>query len=65
MEEPGTAWNPFLNHQVCLIINDPPDINPKKKEGKVVGVTPTHIILQNGEKIEAILLTLVRRAEFR
>ena len=65
MENSGTPWNTFLNHQVCVILNDPPDPNPKKKEGVVVGITDTHLILASGNKTEALLLTLIRRIEIR
>jgi len=57
-------WKEFLDKYVRVIINDPPSLYPKHKDGIVKAFTSTHLILQQ-EKEVALLLSDIRRIEIR
>ena len=58
-------WKEFLNKKVNIIVDDPPSPYPKSKEGILIDVTPTHLILQRNDKTEALRITDIRRVELK
>lgn len=54
-------WNILLNKQIKVIIEDT-DF-PKKKEGKLISFSDTHLFIETESKIETVLLTKVLRTE--
>ena len=59
------SWKSFLNKTVRVIVNDYPDKFPKHKDGLLIGITETHLILQQHEQPVALLLADIRRIEVR
>lgn len=55
-------WKNYLNKRVKLILDDG-GIHPMKKEGILVSITETHLILQINSHQEAILLSRIIRGE--
>ena len=64
MEE-TESWKEFLNKKVNVIVDDPPSPYPKSKEGILVDVTPTHLILKRNDKTEALRISDIRRVELK
>lgn len=64
MEE-TESWKEFLNKKVNVIVDDPPSSYPKSKEGLLIDVTPTHLILKRNDKTEALRITDIRRVELK
>ena len=58
-------WKVFLNKKVNVIVDDPPSPYPKSKEGILIEVTTTHLVLKRNDKTEALRLTDIRRVEKR
>ena len=59
------SWKEFLNKKVNVIIDDPPSPYPKSKEGLLIEVTPTHLILKRNDKTEALRISDIRRVELK
>ena len=55
----------FLHKQVRCIVEDRPSPYPRPKDGIVKSITNTHIILEQKDKIIALLLSDIRRIELR
>jgi len=64
MEE-TESWKEFLNKKVNVIVDDSPSPYPKSKEGILIEVTPTHLVLKRNDKTEALRLTDIRRIELK
>lgn len=64
MEE-TESWKEFLNKKVNVIIDDPPSPYPKSKEGLLIDVTPTHLVLKRNDKTEALRISDIRRVELK
>ena len=58
-------WKEFLNKKVNIIVDDSPSPYPKSKEGILIDVTPTHLVLQRNDKTEALRITDIRRVELK
>lgn len=56
------TWKEYLNKFVKVIYDDG-GRHPSKKEGIITGYTDTHLILNIGDKKEAILLSRILRVE--
>lgn len=59
------SWKEFLNKRVNVIVDDLPSPYPKSKEGILIDVTPTHLVLKRNDKTEALRISDVRRVELR
>lgn len=55
-------WTKLLNKQVKVIYDDGQQF-PKKKEGKLLEVTSTHLFLQINGLSQALLLSKILRVE--
>lgn len=55
------AWKEFLGKQVKVIIED--SDFPKKKEGILKNISPTHLFLDIGDRIDILLLSKILRVE--
>lgn len=64
MEE-TESWKEFLHKKINVIVDDPPSPYPKSKDGVLIEVTPTHLVLKRNDKTEALRLSDVRRIELR
>lgn len=66
-------WKTFLSKFVNVIVDDPPSPYPRKKEGILMDISPTHLMIitskiVEGEEIkktEAIRLSDIRRVELK
>ena len=57
------AWKKFLNRGVIAIYDDGGQF-PKKKQGALVSVSPTHLFLKiDDSRIEALLTSRIMRLE--
>ena len=63
--EKTESWKEFLNKKVNVIVDDSPSPYPKSKEGILIEVTPTHLVLKRNDKTEALRLTDIRRIELK
>jgi len=59
------TWKDFIDKRVRVIINDNPSKYPKHKDGIIRGFTNTHLILEQEDRKIALLLTDIRRMEFK
>lgn len=58
-------WKDFLHKKINVIVDDPPSPYPKSKEGILIEVTPTHLVLKRNDKTEALRISDIRRVERR
>ena len=63
--EQREQWKDFLNKEIKVIVDDPPKLYPKFKQGILIGLNETHLILKWNNKTEAIRLSDIRRIERR